>query len=123
MNNAPKLFVQKVVDVTIVDFQEVRLLEAHRIDAIGEELTKFVEQMDRKKLVLDFSKVQFLASAAIGMLLNLHKKCLTAKGSLVLCGVRKDIMKVFEIMKLTKLLKFCADEKEALGVFGHAGRA
>jgi len=31
-------------------------------------------------------------------------------------------MKVFEITKLTKILRFCADEKEALAVFGHAGR-
>lgn len=123
MTPAPKLMVQKILDVTIVDFQEVRLLDSQHIDAIGKELYKLIDEMDRRKLILDFSKVQFLASAAIGVIMNLHKKVTGMKGTLVLCGLRKDLMKVFEIMQLTKLLKFCADEKEALTVFGYAGRA
>ena len=117
----PKIVVQKVADVTVVDFQEPRLLEVQQIDAVGEQLYRLVDQMDRKKLVLDFSKVQFLGSAAIGMLLNLYKKSVAIKGTLVLCGLKKDLMKVFEIMNLTKMLKFCANEKDALAVFGQRG--
>jgi anti-sigma B factor antagonist len=119
---APRILVQNVLDVTIVDVQASRLLEGEQIDAIGEELYRLVEQMNRKKLVLDFSKVQFLASAAVGMVMNLHKKSTAIKGTLILCGVRKEIMRIFEIMSLTKLLRFCADEKEALAAFGYAGR-
>jgi len=122
MATAPKIVTQKMLDVTIVDFQEARLLDTYQIEAIGEQLFKLVDQMDRKKLILDFSKVQFLSSSAIGMLMNLHKKCQAIKGSYVLCGVRPEIMKVFELMKLTKLLRFCADEKEAFAFFGLAGR-
>lgn len=113
-----QIMVQKVQDVTVVDFQDARLLETHLIDQLGEQLYRLVEKLDRKKLVLDFSKVQFLSSAAIGVLLNLHKKSLAIKGTLVLCGLKKDLMKVFEIMKLNKLFKIVPDEKEALSVFG-----
>ena len=123
MNPTPKLLVQKILDVTTVDFQDVRLLDSMQIDAVGKELYRLVDEMDRRKLILDFSKVQFLASAAIGVIMALHKKVTALKGTLVLCGLRKDLMKVFEIMQLTKLLKFCADEREALAVFGYAGRA
>ena len=122
MNPASGIMVQKVLDVTIVDFQEVRLLDTKHIDTIAEQLYQLVDRMDRKKLILDFSKVQFLSSSALSMLLNLHKKSKAIKGELVLCGLRKDLMKVFEITSLTKLFRFCADEKEALAVFGHAGR-
>ena len=122
MNPVSGIMVQKVLDVTIVDFQEVRLLDTKHIDNIAEQLYQLVDKMDRRKLILDFSKVQFLSSSALGMLLNLHKKSMAIKGMLVLCGLRKDLMKVFEITNLTKLLRFCADEKEALAVFGHAGR-
>lgn len=113
------IVVQNMWDVTIVNFEEARLLEVHVIDQIAEQLFKLVDQMDRKKLVLDFSKVQFLASAAVGMLMNLHKKSLAIKGQLVLCGMKKEIMKVFEIMQLTKVLKFAPDEKEALKILGY----
>jgi anti-anti-sigma factor len=114
-----KIVIQRMWDVTIVDFQEARLLEVHQIDAISEELSRLVEKMDRKKLILDFSKVQFLASAAIGMLSTLHKKITAIGGTFVICGLRKDLMKVFEIMKLTKVFKFAANEGEAMRMFGY----
>ena len=122
MNPVSGIMVQKVLDVTIVDFQEVRLLDTKHIDTIAEQLYQLVDKMDRRKLILDFSKVQFLASSALSVLLNLHKKTKAIKGELVLCGLRKDLMKVFEITSLTKLFRFCADEKDALAAFGHAGR-
>jgi anti-sigma B factor antagonist len=119
MNVAPKILVQKAWDVTIVDFQEARLLEAQQIEAIGRELYRLVDEMDRKKLILDFSKVQFLASAAIGMLMTLHKKSTAIKGTFIICGLKRDLMKVFEIMKLTKVFRFAANEDEALAQLGY----
>ncbi len=106
-------------DVTIVDVQEVRLLDASQIDAIGQELYRLVDQMDRKKLLLDLTKVRFLASAAIGVLMTLHQKTQAIQGTMVICGLRKELMRVFEIMKLTKVLKFAANEGEGLGMFGY----
>jgi anti-anti-sigma factor len=116
---APKLVIQKMWDVTIVDFQEARLLEAHQIEAIGQELYRLVDQMDRKKLVLDFGKVQFLASAAIGVLMNLHKKSAAIGGTFIICSLKKELMKVFEIMRLTQVFKFAANEGEALRMLGY----
>jgi anti-sigma B factor antagonist len=121
MSTAPKIVIQKMWEVTVVDFQDGRLLEVQQIEAIGKELYRLVDEMDVKKLVLDFSKVQFLASAAIGMLMTLHRKSTAIKGSFVICGLRRDLMKVFEIMKLTKVFKFAANENEALALFGYTG--
>ena len=119
MSTAPKIMIQTMWDVTVVDFQEARLLEAQQIEAIGRELFRLVDEMDRKKLVLDFAKVQFLASAAIGMLMTLHKKTTAIKGTFVICSLRRELMKVFEIMKLTKVFKFAANEDEALAMLGY----
>jgi len=116
---APKTLIQTMWDVTVVDFQEARILEAQQIEAIGRELYRLVDEMDRKKLILDFAKVQFLASAAIGMLMNLHKKTTANKGTFVICSLRRELMKVFEIMQLTKVFKFAANEDEALALFGY----
>ena len=115
---AANILIQKHSDVTLVNIQEVRLLESRQLEELAEQLFQLVDKMDRKKLIVDFSKVQFLASAAIGMVTSLHQKSVAIKGTLVLCGFRKEIYKVFEIMKLTRLLKICDSEKEAFAVFG-----
>jgi anti-anti-sigma regulatory factor len=88
MSAAPKLLIQQMWDVTVVDIQEPRLLEAQQIDAVGRELFRLVDEMDRKKLILDLTKVQLLASAAIGMLMTLHKKSTAIKGTVIICGLR-----------------------------------
>ncbi len=119
MSTAPRIVIQKMWDVTVVDFQEARLLEAGQIESIARELYRLVDEMDRKKLVLDLTKVQFLASAAIGVFMNLHKKSTAIQGSFVLVGLKRELMKVFEIMKLTKVFRFAATEGEALAMFGY----
>ena len=119
MAAGPGIEVQKMWDVTVVDFQEAKILEVQQLDAIGQELFRLVDDLDRRKIILDFSRVQFLASAAIGLVMNLHRKTTAVKGTLVLCGLRKELMKVFEIMKLTKVLQFAANEGDALKVFGY----
>lgn len=118
MSVPSNLLIQKISDVTIVTFQEARLLESQKLEALGQELYRLVDQMDRKKLVVDCTKVQFLASAAISVFVNLQKKSTAIKGTLIICGMRKDLMQVFEITRLTKLFKFAADEKAALQMLG-----
>ena len=49
------------------------------IEKIGAELYRLVDAMARRKLILDFSKVQFLSSSALSVLLELRKKAAAAK--------------------------------------------
>jgi anti-anti-sigma factor len=105
-------------DITIVNFEDPRLLEAYKIEQIGTELYPLVDKLDRKKLVLDFSKVQFFASAAIGLLINLQKKSAAIDGTLVICGLRNELKKVFELLKLTKVFTFCESVEAALESLG-----
>ena len=86
---------------------------------MGKERYRLVDEMDRKKLIVDFSKVQFLASAAIGVVTQLHTKSKAIKGTFIICGLRKELMRVFEIMGLVKILKFAPDEKETLHLLGY----
>ena len=41
----------------------------------------------------------------------------TAKGKLVLCSIQKDILDVFKITQLNKVLTLCTDLDDALSKF------
>ncbi len=113
-----KLIVRNLSDVTLVAFDEPSILESAMVERLGADLYRLVDQMDRTKLILDFSKVQFLASAAVGVVINLQKKIAARHGKLVICALRRELTKVFQIMKLEKLFTFCPDQAAALAVFG-----
>lgn len=117
MPEGANVLIRNEGDITVVTFEDPRLLEAYKIEKIGTELYPLVDTLDRKKLVLDFSKVQFFASAAIGLLINLQKKSAAIDGTLVICGLRKELKKVFELLKLTKVFTFSDTVAAALATF------
>ena len=119
---ASGLAIVPIRDISLVDFRHQSILDAPVIEAIGRELYALVDELARKKIILDFTKVQFLSSQMLGVIINLHKKSLAIKGQVVLCGVRPEIMKVFGIMKIDKVVRIVKTEGEAMEALGfHEG--
>ena len=118
MSTAARLVIQSIRDVTIVRFQESSILDTLLIQRISDELNHLVDAKYKRKLLLDFTDVKFLSSSALGVLVALKKKSDAIKGEVVLCGLRKDLRKIFKITSLKKLFKFADDERGALEVFG-----
>jgi anti-sigma B factor antagonist len=112
-----RLEVEDVNDVAVVNFVDRKILDEQNINIIGEQLNKLVDELDRKKILLNFKNVDFLSSAALGKLIALDRKVKGSKGKLILCGISKPIMEVFEITRLTKLFTIYKEEQEALEAF------
>ena len=64
----------EVGGVTLVNFVDRKILDAANIQELGEELFNLVEQDGYKNVLLDFSNVEFLSSAALNKLIILDKK-------------------------------------------------
>lgn len=112
-----RLLIQSYADVTVVTLQDSSILEMRIIDQIGLDLYELPEKQNKKKIILDFSNVKFLASHTLGVLLNLNKKTKAIGGELVMCAIKKELMKIFTITNLDKLFKFFPNDTEALGHF------
>lgn len=66
------------------------------------------------RVVLDFSEVRFLASAGIGMVISVLRKCKDNKGALVVCGMGDDILNVMKMTKVNKLFTIVDDADAAI---------
>ncbi len=97
-----RLELEEVGDVTVAKFTDKKILDEGNIQIIGNQLFALIEE-GRQKIVLDFSNVEYLSSAALGKLITMDKKVKAAKGKLRLCAIRPDIYEVFAITKLNKL--------------------
>ena len=86
--------------VMLVTFETESLMTSTDLERISQGLYRLVDEDHHKELLLDFAKVRYLSSQAIGILLTLHKKTKAAGGKLVLRGVGPQLM---ELLKLTKL--------------------
>lgn len=114
--NAPqrRLDIEEINDVTVAKFVDRKILDEANIQIIGNQLFGMIDADDRKKIILDFSNVEYLSSAALGKLITLDKKVKSAKGKLRLCNIRPDIYEVFAITRLNKLFDIKESQDQAL---------
>ena len=102
---------------TVVDFQTPSLMNPQELERIGSSLFRMVDEEKRDRVVLDFTKVKYLSSQAIGIILTLNKKLSggsAGSDNLVLCGVGPQLMQLLKITRLDRILTIKNDQKEAV---------
>jgi anti-sigma B factor antagonist len=117
MAERERIEVSEIGDITRVNFRDRKILDPGNIESLGEELFALVEQDGRKSLLLDFTNVEFLSSAALNKLILLDKKIKAANGRLKICSLRPEIRNVFVITSLHQLFEIKENEKEAIASF------
>jgi anti-sigma B factor antagonist len=105
---------QRVALVRLLDRQ---LVEGIDIQGLGHELLRLIESESRSKLVLDFSLVNLLTGAALGILIALHKNVVARKGMMKLCCMRPEVYEIFAVTKLDRLFDIEDTEASAVAAF------
>ncbi len=106
--------VEEVNGVTVAKFTDKKILDEGNIQLIGNQLFSLVDEDRRMKIVLDFSNVEYLSSAALGKLITMDKKVKSINGKLRFCSIRSDILEVFKITRLDKLFTIKENQEQAL---------
>lgn len=107
--------------VLVVSFSAAKVLDQSVIEAVGNELKEMVGRAEDGKLLLNFSGVKFLSSSMLGKLIVTYKECQKAKVDLKLSNIAPEILEVFKLTKLDRLLKIYDDEAAAMKAFEKTG--
>ena len=107
------LVVTEEKGIFVCEFASSKILDETNIKQIGDKLSGLIDGREYPKVLLDFTNVDHLSSAALGMLINANNRLLHRNGQLRLCKIRPQIMEVFAITKLNKLFKIFATREEA----------
>jgi anti-sigma B factor antagonist len=112
-----RIEVSQVGEVTVVRFLDRKILDTANIQELGDELFSLVEKHNCAKLLLNFSRVEFLSSAALNKLILLDRAVKKQNGQMKLCDLRPEIREVFVITRLNQLFDIQDDESSALAAF------
>jgi anti-sigma B factor antagonist len=116
-----RIQVTQIENVAVVRFKDRKILDELIIQDLGQELFSLVEDEHYRNLLLNFTNVEFLSSAALGKLISLHKKVERAGGVLKLSNIRAEIYDVFKITRLNEKFDIRDEQEEALADFASAG--
>ena len=117
MADHQRIQVREIDGVAVVRFADRKILDELIIQELGRELFSLVEEENRKNVLLNFTNVEFLSSAALGKLISLHKKVERASGNLKLSNIRPEIYDVFKITRLNEKFDIRDDQEDALADF------
>lgn len=109
----PQLKVMSSDGICTAEFTDRKILEELSITRIGKELGSLVDEHKPINLLLNFENVEHLSSAALGMLITLHKRITESRGQLKLSNINPQIYEVFKITRLNKVFD----------IYDHAAKA
>ena len=106
-----KMVVTNNAGVTVMDIQG-------RIDSItsGLFLSRLNELIDGgcNRFIIDFSRLSFISSVGLRVLLVCDKKIRPRDGKIILCGLSTDVQEVFKITEFSTIFPVCKNREEAL---------
>jgi anti-anti-sigma factor len=69
---------------------------------------------DRRRFVIDMSRLNYTSSAGIGALMRLMHDLCVRNGDLVLLGPSEKVLEVLELLDFTRIFKLARSPEEAL---------
>lgn len=117
MGVAQRFTVEQIGVIIVARFVDSRVVDEAAIRDIDEQMYELATAQDYCPLVLNFASVEFLSSSVLNSLIKLNNLIEASLGKLILCNLRPQIRKVFEIMRLSTRFDIRDSEAEAVAAF------
>ena len=71
-------------------------------------------KIESNKVIMDFSKVSFMDSSGIGVVIGRYKKLSMKNGVLCIANVKESVNRVFQLSGMFKIIKLYDNVNEAI---------
>jgi len=89
-------------------------LDAASAPVLEKKLSELFEK-PLKYLLIDFSKIDYLSSAGMRLLLSYSKKLKNLGGQLAFCSIGDEVMEVIKMAGFERILSIYPKEQDAIG--------
>lgn len=111
------LVVRRTGGVLVAGLARADVIDLEYIAEIGDELRQLTATLEPPNIVIDFERVRFLCSAALGMLVDVQNTVRQAGGDLRMSNVDTEVYRVFELTRLHEVIRICDDTEQAVNSF------
>jgi anti-sigma B factor antagonist len=109
-----EVFVEKIDDVVVAVVLDGELNSSNSPE-FKRGVTPVLEAST--KLVIDLSRLRFVDSSGIGVLLFCLQQMTAKKGNLKLCGLSKRVREVVELVRMNRIIDIAGSKDEAVHAF------
>jgi stage II sporulation protein AA (anti-sigma F factor antagonist) len=95
-------------------------LDHHTAELVRERVETALDREMCEHLVMNLEGLDFMDSSGLGVILGRYKRVTQAGGRMSLCSVNDQILKLFELSGMLKILRIYSTESQALAETGVA---
>ena len=88
-------------------------LDATTSISLEEEINALID-LERIKIMIDFSRIDYLSSAGMRLLLSMTKRLKNKRGKLSIFGIHDEVREIINMAGFEKVLAIYSAEEEAL---------
>jgi anti-anti-sigma factor len=117
----PKDFVQVSTTaqaIQVIDLTLPESLDSEEFDRLNESMLSTVEGKTSGKWVLDLSRVDYMGSSVLGLMINVRQHIKSGGGKLALCGLSQQLTQIFHTCCLEKLFTITKTRDDAIRMLG-----
>ena len=112
----------KIIGQTLV-VSPVGDLDHHCASGLREKIDKEAMRENIRNIVFDFSKVEFMDSSGIGLIIGRYKMADANGGAVAVCYMKDSLKRIFDISGLKKIIQVYKSVDEALSQLQHSREA
>ena len=113
-DSEPSAFVvERRGTIQIVIFMVDHLIDQGIIQIVGKQLEQLVVKSGQPKMIIDFSNLDHVSSAMLGVLVDLLRTAQKMNGEVRLASLSPSLSNVVKISQLEKLLKIYSTTQDA----------
>lgn len=116
-SNDSRLRITRDAGIARVEFVDRNILDEANIQAIHDEIATLIDAEETPRILISFSNVDHLSSAALGTLITINNKVRNRNGQLRLADIDPQIYEVFVITRLNKLFEIHETADDAQSSF------
>ncbi len=116
-NSASVLNISDEGGVKKITFTQKSIIDEVVIHQIGKDIVAAIDGATQPKVLISFSGVDHLSSAALGVLITCHNRVRVKNGQLYLSDISKTIFEIFKITKLNKMFQIADTSESAMKSF------
>jgi anti-anti-sigma factor len=91
-------------------------IDTLEIDSIIDGVLKKLDGKAQEPWITDLSEVSYMGSSMLGLMVNIRQRIRQAGGKLVLCGMKPQLLKIFQACCLERLFSIVKTRAEAIAL-------
>src|SRR5579863_3812068 len=103
------------IDSVVVATVPVDELDASNAEEFKRDMAPLLQANTR--LVLDLSRLRFVDSSGLGAMLSCLRQLSAKSGDLKLCGMSKQVLGLFELVRMHRIFDIYGTKEEAVHAF------